>query len=662
MNKIVRNFSMLLLIGLLFSNVGKAQSCHPYIQQLSNGSLKFSVTFSQAQFYVEVFAKQNGIQNIATNIVSSQVLNANGTYTYSYTAPAANYASGDVVVTRFYSYRQGQPGVFTPGPAEIVWSSDFVYNQTCNSAIYVSINGLDTNPGTLSSPVRTIAKGIALASSQGKTEVKVSQGTYVEGNLNVANGVSLLGGYSSNFSARDITLNQYITTIDANQPTGFGICGEKRILNINNIYLTTIVEGFVMTRGRLCNYGGGIYINNSNILLIIRNNKIINNSSVGNGTSGGGNIYITSSSPQISNNVITGGFSGANYGNDLYMNSNQVHGTAIISNNVFTTESAVVGLEKSNHAGNTYLNQTLVHVSTSGNDANIGTNEAPVKTITYGLSLAQSKNSSQVRISAGTYVEGNLIVRNGISIYGGYSADFFTSNPYTYVTIIDAQQPTGFMVCGSKRIFKAENITLPTVISGLTLKGGRLCDFGGGIYINNSSELLSIENNKITGNSSVGNGTSNGGNIYVLNSAAKIRYNEITNGFAGGGYGHDIAISGSYSNGVKTEVAYNTITAPSTVYGASEGNVHDNTYLNPARQAAAPVTNDYMPMEVKVVNDKLLITTENEEIAVEVLDLTGRTKIQSKSKETSVSELSSGIYIIKAESNSSVVTEKVYIK
>jgi hypothetical protein len=105
-------------------------NCNDYIQQLSNGDVKFSVTYPVQKAYVEVFARKNGQQNIAVNIVGSQVFNGDGTYTYSLVVPGSNYNSGDVILARFYSYSTGGPGIFTPGPTDETWSSAFVYNQT----------------------------------------------------------------------------------------------------------------------------------------------------------------------------------------------------------------------------------------------------------------------------------------------------------------------------------------------------------------------------------------------------------------------------------------------------------------------------------------------------------------------------------------------------
>src|SRR5207248_9378393 len=55
--------------------------------------------------------------------------------------------------------------------------------------------GGDSNPGTMAAPKRTLAAGISAAVVQGKN-VYVTEGLFQE-TLNVANGVSVFGGYDA---------------------------------------------------------------------------------------------------------------------------------------------------------------------------------------------------------------------------------------------------------------------------------------------------------------------------------------------------------------------------------------------------------------------------------------------------------------------------------
>ena len=86
---------------------------------LGAGTVKFSVTLPWGQHYVEIFARKNGVQNVSHKIVTSGVVNINGTTTYSF--EKSGYNAGDNIEYRFYSYIG--PAVFTPGPAQNVWVS-----------------------------------------------------------------------------------------------------------------------------------------------------------------------------------------------------------------------------------------------------------------------------------------------------------------------------------------------------------------------------------------------------------------------------------------------------------------------------------------------------------------------------------------------------------
>ena len=108
-------------------------SCRPTHEQLANGSVRVSYTFPTPKSYVEAFVKVGNTQVAAGNIVQSGVANFDGTYTYSRVLPASLFSAGSVVSFRFYSYVTGQPGVFTPGPAESVWFPSFTYGQSPTS-------------------------------------------------------------------------------------------------------------------------------------------------------------------------------------------------------------------------------------------------------------------------------------------------------------------------------------------------------------------------------------------------------------------------------------------------------------------------------------------------------------------------------------------------
>jgi hypothetical protein len=115
----------------------------PPARMLSNGDMLFTVTLPGKQAYVEAFVQQNGVQNVAGNIVSSEVNNGDGTFTYSRRVTASHYHVGDVIHVRFYSFQNGKPGVFTPGPIDHVWFTDVIYGQnaSCPPALPAGCDG-----------------------------------------------------------------------------------------------------------------------------------------------------------------------------------------------------------------------------------------------------------------------------------------------------------------------------------------------------------------------------------------------------------------------------------------------------------------------------------------------------------------------------------------
>ena len=96
------------------------------IRDLGNGQVAFEIKLPANQQFVQVFARQNGQQNLAESITASAQNNGDGTATYTYVR--GGYQQGDLIQYRFYSYLPGQTGVFTPGATESNWTS-FQYGQ-----------------------------------------------------------------------------------------------------------------------------------------------------------------------------------------------------------------------------------------------------------------------------------------------------------------------------------------------------------------------------------------------------------------------------------------------------------------------------------------------------------------------------------------------------
>jgi hypothetical protein len=99
---------------------GEAASA-PAASELQGGQVRFAIVLPSGQQYVELFVRQNGIQNVAMAITSAAVDNGDGTSTYGVTL--GGYAAGDRIEYRVYSYLPRSPGVFSPGPIEGIWLS-----------------------------------------------------------------------------------------------------------------------------------------------------------------------------------------------------------------------------------------------------------------------------------------------------------------------------------------------------------------------------------------------------------------------------------------------------------------------------------------------------------------------------------------------------------
>jgi hypothetical protein len=83
--------------------------------------------------------------------------------------------------------------------------------------VFVAKNGSDVAAGTYDAPVLTITEGIKRASQFGKRDVYVATGVYSE-SIQLANGVGVFGGYSSDFAEHNSVL--FETAIIGQSPTG----------------------------------------------------------------------------------------------------------------------------------------------------------------------------------------------------------------------------------------------------------------------------------------------------------------------------------------------------------------------------------------------------------------------------------------------------------
>ncbi|MEM7449265.1 MAG: hypothetical protein AAF355_13575 [Myxococcota bacterium] len=105
-----------------------------------------------------------------------------------------------------------------------------------DSFIYVSTSGSDGNPGTLASPMRTLGAAVSRGQASGR-DVLVARGIYDE-QLSLVAGVSVFGGYRTDFRDRDLDL--YPTALEYSADPG------APVVLCTSITSATQLDGFLI--------------------------------------------------------------------------------------------------------------------------------------------------------------------------------------------------------------------------------------------------------------------------------------------------------------------------------------------------------------------------------------------------------------------------------
>ncbi len=162
-----------------------------------------------------------------------------------------------------------------------------------------------------------------------------------------------------------------------------------------------------------------------------------------------------------------------------------------------------------------------IYVSTAGNNSNNGLSWATaVRDLGMGLTLAAA--GDQVWVAAGTYVEGQITLKNDVALYGGFNGtetDLSQRDWATNVTVLDGNHRFTVVSIGA-------GAQAGTRIDGFTICNGDAV-YGGGIRCGRDS-FPAIQHNTITDNSA--GGSPGGGGIYCgEGSAPTVTNNTITN-------------------------------------------------------------------------------------------------------------------------------------
>lgn len=244
-----------------------------------------------------------------------------------------------------------------------------------------------------------------------------------------------------------------------------------------------------------------------------------------------------------------------------------------------------------------------VHVSsTSGVDSNTGSAGSPKATIQAAIDTAQTVfTTGEVRVAAGTYDE-TLTMVDGISLLGGYTADFLTRDPAVNVSTITDTSSSGPIAP-----ITATFITIAdTLLDGFTINGSSTKQYAIYSWGNYTDIGLTISNNIITGGSTTsitagimlqggatingntingGSGTSTSYGIYIPYSNGSFRpvVNAFDNIITGGGVASQISY-GFYSTRIDGNLHNNVIhggAATSNTFGVTITNSSGlNVYSN----------------------------------------------------------------------------------
>jgi hypothetical protein len=193
----------------------------------------------------------------------------------------------------------------------VVHTNSLTISTPPNDIIYVSKNGLDSNPGTIDAPKLTINGAIAAITGSIK-KIYVSAGVYNE-NVTLSNGISLYGGFSAtNWNDRNVTDREnatYRTFIQSSAASHFAVAFS------GTSTVEWILEGFAIETNHAANsYGINAYLDGT---ATIRYNTIYG----GSGSNESIGIYIHGSTSRmiVTNNIINGGGSTVSTSHGIYI-------------------------------------------------------------------------------------------------------------------------------------------------------------------------------------------------------------------------------------------------------------------------------------------------------------------------------------------------------
>ncbi len=100
----------------------------------------------------------------------------------------------------------------------------------------------------------------------------------------------------------------------------------------------------------------------------------------------------------------------------------------------------------------------------------LGTRALPFRTIREAVNAFNAGLHDHILVAQGSYAE-QVVLRNGVKLYGGYSSDFARRDVVTFPTLIEAPQPDFSVPSPVLGSVNAVNLTADTVLAGFTIRG-----------------------------------------------------------------------------------------------------------------------------------------------------------------------------------------------
>jgi hypothetical protein len=150
-----------------------------------------------------------------------------------------------------------------------------------------------------------------------------------------------------------------------------------------------------------------------------------------------------------------------------------------------------------------------IFVAKNGDNNAPGSREEPMLTISAALQRAYSAGKRDVYVATGVYSE-NVVLIEGIGLFGGYSSDFFRRNTVTFETAIIGQDPTSAAPGAVTAVsLGAAGAAESTILDGFTVFGANAANVAGAnsyaIYLRNVGAKLAVRASRIFGGAG-GNG------------------------------------------------------------------------------------------------------------------------------------------------------------